>query len=912
MKNSGVVKFYVAAAILGLSILLASCSGSDKQEPKTDVDIEQEMEQEGTEVVSKCGAGKNTNNPVNITTSHGANVRVCDPDSPLDGSMATITDQAFSDFSLEIKLADSDIQKDGWKAIGPPVLFEASDDAELSDDAPFTIPIDKSKLTDDIRNYTINVLLAPADGSAVRFVPKSAALIKINREVGTVSFESDKFGVYQVVVPSEVHDTKMVHYTFRAIAGVSMGGGGAAYIGLKHPEDFDIIGMLGGPFDLTYLMHMLGKQLMGGFCTPDEFIDSEGNVDEAELTNPMHECGVCMNQPSPLEPEEEFYKCYLSPPEDPENMEHPNGFNHWYYDDNGGSFDREEYVKLFRDLSLAFGNPISYHPDTPYLPAGLPTEVVELARTNPQTFCDPEAFQEWMNQHGYQDKYPLQNFYDDEFNPDGSLPVIMFCDSKTESHKTYSGDFDPTKYDMPMEVALAVDINGNGKRDWGEPVIRNQWEPYEDCGLDRLCDPDEPGYDPVNNPDPNGDDYNPFTNPTGTEDNWLCDNCDKQECTAGANDSLKGVCEKWEDFGIDGVEGTPQLADGGYDYGEGNGKFDLNPNVAAYYSEDPHHHILNMEPDKLWSLHIWMDGGVRDIFNFAVHGNQIYGLINSKMGEDFMKMYNGIESLLDPPGKDLRGFNFMKVDYGKLGHDVFLRYGHMDATPKQIQDGDGRHVGTPQEIIYRVLTFLAYAAYHFPHGDITPVENYSLDDTLIAAYFYSEHMQRERRFSIMLPPGYNDPEFENTTYPVIYFMHGYGQEPKDLALGFAMIMPLMAEGKIPKFIAVFPDGKCESPEACEKTCKAVKCASMSSDEQQQCYDQCRTECSDVHRECVQGSFYVNHRATYDHITRWQDGERRYGQIEDYFYDLVDYIESTYRTTPPADVEVDAVTGDWVY
>ena len=36
-------------------------------------------------------------------------------------------------------------------------------------------------------------------------------------------------------------------YTWRAITGVSMGGGASAMLGLKYPQEFDFIGIMGGP-----------------------------------------------------------------------------------------------------------------------------------------------------------------------------------------------------------------------------------------------------------------------------------------------------------------------------------------------------------------------------------------------------------------------------------------------------------------------------------------------------------------------------------------------------------------------------------------------------------------------------------------------------------------------------------------
>ena len=46
----------------------------------------------------------------------------------------------------------------------------------------------------------------------------------------------------------------------------------------------------------------------------------------------------------------------------------------------------------------------------------------------------------------------------------------------------------------------------------------------------------------------------------------------KATCTCDGCETVDGG-EKWYDFGLDGVESTPQIADGGYDWGEGNGTF---------------------------------------------------------------------------------------------------------------------------------------------------------------------------------------------------------------------------------------------------------------------------------------------------------------------------------------------------
>ena len=124
--------------------------------------------------------------------------------------------------------------------------------------------------------------------------------------------------------------------------------------------------------------------------------------------------------------------------------------------------------------------------------------------------------------------------------------------------------------DKPVSLALAVDLNKNGVRDQGEPVIRAGHEPYEDCGPDKLCDADEPGYNAETNPDPNQDDYDYQLNPTGTEGNHRYD---------------EG--EPFSDFGLDGVPNTAGRHVAG-DVGEGDGKYTESIGLANFYANDAH------------------------------------------------------------------------------------------------------------------------------------------------------------------------------------------------------------------------------------------------------------------------------------------------------------------------------------
>ena len=77
----------------------------------------------------------------------------------------------------------------------------------------------------------------------------------------------------------EAHPDKRCH-TFRAVAGVSMGGGTAARMGFNYPELFDVVGIMGTPFaDTEFFWGMLEDQHMSGFCPLEQL---EAIIETAE------------------------------------------------------------------------------------------------------------------------------------------------------------------------------------------------------------------------------------------------------------------------------------------------------------------------------------------------------------------------------------------------------------------------------------------------------------------------------------------------------------------------------------------------------------------------------------------------------------------------------------------------------
>ena len=279
-----------------------------------------------------------------------------------------------------------------------------------------------------------------------------------------------------------------------------MGGNAAMSIALRHPDRFDNFADLGGEPgpSMIYSLGMVRDFLFGGFCTADDEAHGLGAVGQ-----------LC---PNPTSRADQFEITA-----DYEHMVYQSG------DGVGLTLDRSLYMKASRDLARALSNPALYSATNAYAPPGVDFSYFAM---DAATRCATPTV--------------LTNFHDREFNPDGSKPVITYCDGGDGS---VLGTFDGTKPQLdPAEILLAVDLNGNGKRDAGEPVITDAYEPFSDIGTDGLADKDEPGYDPVTvNPDPNHDDYHWQRNPLGTENNGTYD-----------------VGEPYEDVGLDGVAGTCQ------------------------------------------------------------------------------------------------------------------------------------------------------------------------------------------------------------------------------------------------------------------------------------------------------------------------------------------------------------------
>ncbi len=707
---------------------------------------------------------------------------------------------------IEVAVAcAADQVPDGFSAVGPAVRFDPGT-TKLQREIPFTLPVNATRIPPGYEMQVQLAYTAPGIRSA-RVVP--VADVHLSNDGRAVTFKAPRLGTWQAVIRTGLgtRHTRQ-RFTYHSILGVSMGAAGAGMIGMRNLDLFDFIAPLGGPVDWNYLGQNLHDWQLGGFCTAAQ-----------RAADPT---GCAMGSSAERTP----------PPGDLyERRQH---FEEWFYPDGwdgqGGTFDRQSDIQMFRDLTHMFGNAVTPPGMGGVLPAGV--SETELTRSDSDRCARPVT---------------LSNYYDREFNPDGSLPVVTFCDG---GHAPgHSGRWDGGRGNFPMEVTLAVDVNRNGRRDLGEPVLRRFYEAFRDVGTDGRASAAEAGYDVLSNPDPAQDDYDRQFNPGGTEGNLQ-----------------REEGEAFDDLGVDGVA-CPTAGSCPYDLGEGNGRWDQNPGWERFTNRSPRNIAAHTAtPAQLARVGVWTDGGVHDLFSFATVANHFVGGL-AQRGLP-LHYYNNFaplaaERLPETP------FAHDLVDYAHLPSHVMLRYGNPDASMTELVNGDGGHVGTIPQITSRLYTALFWMAARWPGGDHRAARYSTEFDNagrcsngyFCTFDFRSERASRNGPVSVYLPPGYHDPENAGVRYPVVYFLHGYGQQPSDLVATGLIVGNFMALSSIPswrrpaKFIMVFPDGRCRAEDG-----------------------------------CLRGTFYT-------------DSPVGNAQMESYFLDLYQYIDRNYRVRTPEEVDV---------
>jgi pimeloyl-ACP methyl ester carboxylesterase len=276
--------------------------------------------------------------------------------------------------------------------------------------------------------------------------------------------------------------------------------------------------------------------------------------------------------------------------------------------------------------------------------------------------------------------------------------------------------------DWDIPNMLAVDLNDNEVFDYGEPLVHQMYEPFM-------------------NIDSNGwwDSYEPF-----------------------------------DDVGLDGIAGTQ-------DYGEGNGKWDVDPDIETLLAQDPYILLDNAPDEVLAGLNLYIDSGYNDDFDFNELNDRFADLISSRD-----ESFSTIEyTFWFNPAFDER-------------HAYFRYYGD--------------HLGLPNPLILkrRFSNLFKFVAQKLPGGEYANLIDFFFPSTLEINTIESEALGREGRYGIYLPPGYKLRKKES--YSTIYFLTGYGSRLENfIGMGIkTLIDTLLFSREFEKIIIVFLDGRSEN------------------------------------------------------------------------------------------------------
>ncbi len=297
-----------------------------------------------------------------------------------------------------------DLPVSGYSALGPAITFGPVS-STFQREIPLSIPINPALMPSaarlrhvrvaysgpafkaprvvpvaDVRILTVPTTTAcQADADCSSVYPASACDPKAHVcDQWQLTFKAPRLGTYQAVIePTAGTNVFMRNMTHRAVMGISMGGGGTASFGMRHHNLFDVLAPLGGPVDWTWMLNFIATSNLGGFRS----IPKGTTLKDIQLTATQCMTGAdckldetCMGVlASPVTAGE----CVLMPSID-DPYAHPETFNTWWYEypksGNGGTFDRQAYTQIFRDLAIMYGNPNGENlsPGGENLPAGVP------------------------------------------------------------------------------------------------------------------------------------------------------------------------------------------------------------------------------------------------------------------------------------------------------------------------------------------------------------------------------------------------------------------------------------------------------------------------------------------------------------------------------------------------------------
>jgi len=250
--------------------------------------------------------------------------------------------------------------------------------------------------------------------------------------------------------------------------------------------------------------------------------------------------------------------------------------------------------------------------------------------------------------------------------------------------------------------------------------------------------------------------------------------------------------ETFVDAGLDGVAGTS-------DYGEGNGVFDYDPDRANWLAEDPLTRLEGRTAADIGTQRIYMDVGTEDEFGFGKHYDHFVAMLQSKgltvaTRDDFPANCASIAKLPQP---------YLLIRYPG-GHTGIPE---ADDSQDKLLNGD---ICGSVLIWQRLLALISYMDSSFPDGFDGPGD-LSISDPDPRGDVMTTHITSpalstgggaapDQPVLIYRPPAYFHT---SRSFPIVYILGGYGQQPDDFQRLGDLLDPLILSTQMQNmFIAV--------------------------------------------------------------------------------------------------------------
>lgn len=406
--------------------------------------------------------------------------------------------------------------------------------------------------------------------------------------------------------------------------------------------------------------------------------------------------------------------------------------------------DRDTRVTMYQDLTIAFGNPFLHNPDASRQYLAGDSEPARLGMDDQFGTFTPAD-----DPRGFLDG--------GDTNQDGLRETGEQPTTRTEVSLLARGTLPRiVSGATPVDVGgrLLADLNGDGIFDVGEGLVINASEPFTDANGNGVFDAGEP----------------------------------------------------YEDVGLDGVAGSG-------DFGEGNGVFDYDPDRAHYLAEDPLTRTSARSADAIAMQRIYMDAGTQDEFGFARHYEHFVATLQAKgLTVQVEDGFSG--NCTNLPSPDAQ---FMLIRY-PAGH-----IGVKSVDPNDLIEGN---VCGDATVWQRFLHMLGFLNQSFPDGVFGPGGNFNLPDInfddldieIPNLDVRGDLVSRDIPSPALARPGaaaptqpvlvYRPPAFfhSNDSFPVVYFLGGYGQEPGDFERVSLLLDALILTGKLQNTAFAFLPG----------------------------------------------------------------------------------------------------------